>query len=436
MSRVRALHPALGKYAEVVELVDTLCSERSEENLVGVQISSSAPRHKCYNNPPMKKDYQKLSIRAHRRARGKISVVGKLPINNREDLSIAYTPGVAGPALAIAKNKKLAYNLTATKNGVAIISDGSAVLGLGNIGPEAALPIMEGKAVLFKRFANIDGFPIVLSTQNVDEIVSAVKAIAPTFGGINLEDISAPRCFEIETRLKKELSIPVMHDDQHGTAIVVLAGLINALKVVRKDKKSIRVVINGAGAAGVAIAKLLHYYGVRDIVICDSQGIVSGGRRDLTPIKKEILKITNKENIFGSLSDALNNSDVFIGVSKGNLLKASDIQTMAKRAVIFAMANPTPEIMPSEAKRAGAAIVASGRSDFPNQINNVLVYPGIFKGAIESRTSEITDKMKIAAAKALAAVVQRPTAEKIIPDLFDKKVVLAVSNAVKKLARN
>ncbi|MEK9171959.1 MAG: NADP-dependent malic enzyme, partial [Patescibacteria group bacterium] len=382
----------------------------------------------------MKKDYQKLSIRAHRRARGKISVVGKLPINNREDLSIAYTPGVAGPALAIAKNKKLAYNLTATKNGVAIISDGSAVLGLGNIGPEAALPIMEGKAVLFKRFANIDGFPIVLSTQNVDEIVSAVKAIAPTFGGINLEDISAPRCFEIETRLKKELSIPVMHDDQHGTAIVVLAGLINALKVVRKDKKSIRVVINGAGAAGVAIAKLLHYYGVRDIVICDSQGIVSGGRRDLTPIKKEILKITNKENIFGSLSDALNNSDVFIGVSKGNLLKASDIQTMAKRAVIFAMANPTPEIMPSEAKRAGAAIVASGRSDFPNQINNVLVYPGIFKGAIESRTSEITDKMKIAAAKALAAVVQRPTAEKIIPDLFDKKVVLAVSNAVKKLA--
>ena len=382
----------------------------------------------------MKKDYQKLSIQAHRRTRGKISVIGKLPINNREDLSIAYTPGVAGPALAIAKNRQLAYDLTATKNGVAIVSDGSAVLGLGNIGPEAALPIMEGKAVLFKRFANIDGFPIVLSTQNTDEIVAAVKAIAPTFGGINLEDISAPRCFEIEARLKKELSIPVMHDDQHGTAIVVLAGLMNALKVVRKNKKSIRVVINGAGAAGVAIAELLHHYGVRNIVVCDSQGIVSGGRRDLTPIKKEILKITNGKNISGSLYDALKNVDVFIGVSKGNLLKARDVKTMAKRAIIFAMANPTPEIMPSEARRAGAAIVASGRSDFPNQINNVLVYPGIFKGAIESRTSKITDEMKISAAEALAAVVKKPTAEKIIPDIFDKKVVLAISNAVKKLA--
>jgi len=382
----------------------------------------------------MKKDYQKLSIAAHKKTRGKISVIGKLPINNRHDLSIAYTPGVAGPALAIAKNKALTYDLTATKNGVAIVSDGSAVLGLGNIGPEAALPIMEGKAVLFKRFANIDGFPIVLSTQNADEIVAAVKAIAPTFGGINLEDISAPRCFEIEARLKKELSIPVMHDDQHGTAIVVLAGLINALKVVRKKKESIRVVINGAGAAGVAIAKLLHHYGVHNIVVCDSQGIVSGKRRDLTPIKKEILKITNKENISGLLTDALNNS-VFIGVSKGNLLKASDVKTMAKGAIVFAMANPTPEIMPGKAKRAGAAIVASGRSDFPNQINNVLVYPGIFKGAIESRISEITDEMKISAAFALAAVVKRPTREKIIPDLFDRKVVLAVSNAVKKLAQ-
>lgn len=382
----------------------------------------------------MEKDYQKLSIRAHRKARGKISVVGKLPINNREDLSIAYTPGVAGPALAIAKDKALAYDLTATKNGVAIVSDGSAVLGLGNIGPEAALPIMEGKAVLFKRFANIDGFPIVLSTQDTDEIVAAVKAIAPTFGGINLEDISAPRCFEIEARLKKELSIPVMHDDQHGTAIVVLAGLINALKVVRKDKKFIRVVINGAGAAGIATARLLHLYGIRDIIVCDSKGIMSKKRDDLTPVKKEILKITNRKNISGSLSDALRDSDVFIGVSKGNLLKASDVETMAKRAIIFAMANPTPEIMPSEARRAGAAVVASGRSDFPNQINNVLVYPGIFKGAIESRISEITDEMKIRAALALAAVVKRPTREKIIPDLFDRKVVLAVSNAVKKLA--
>lgn len=382
----------------------------------------------------MKKDYQKLSIQAHRKTRGKISVIGKLPINNHEDLSIAYTPGVAGPALAIAKNKALAYDLTATKNGVAIVSDGSAVLGLGNIGPEAALPIMEGKAVLFKRFANIDGFPIVLSTQNTDEIVAAVKAIAPTFGGINLEDISAPRCFEIETRLKKELSIPVMHDDQHGTAIVVLAGLINALKVVHKDKKSIRVVINGAGAAGVAITKLLYRYGIHNIIVCDSQGVVSKKRGKLTAIKREIIKITNKGNFSGSLYDVLKNSDVFIGVSKGNLLKASDVKTMAEKAIVFAMANPVPEIFPGDALRAGAAIVASGRSDFPNQINNVLVYPGIFKGAIESRTSKITEEMKIAAAKALAAVVKKPTREKIIPDIFDKKVVLAVANAVKKLA--
>ena len=388
----------------------------------------------AHQNLKMKKDYQKLSINIHRKAHGKISVIGKLPVNNREDLSIVYTPGVAGPALAIAKNKALVYDLTATKNGVAIVSDGSAVLGLGNIGPEGALPIMEGKAVLFKRFANIDGFPIVLSTQNTDEIVAAIKAIAPTFGGINLEDISAPRCFEIEKRLKKELSIPVMHDDQHGTAIVVLAGLINALKVVRKRKESVRVVINGAGAAGVAITKLLYRYGIQNMIICDSQGIVSKKRRDLTPVKKEITQITNKSNISGSLSDALKNADVFIGVSKGNLLKPSDIQTMAKSAIIFAMANPTPEIMPTEAKRGGAAVIASGRSDFPNQINNVLAYPGIFKGAIESRTSKITEKMKIAATEALAAVVKKPTAGKIIPDIFDKKVVLAVSNAIKKLA--
>ncbi|OHA89774.1 MAG: malate dehydrogenase [Candidatus Zambryskibacteria bacterium RIFCSPHIGHO2_02_FULL_43_14] len=383
----------------------------------------------------MEKNYQKLSIEAHRKARGKIAVISKFPVRNREDLAIAYTPGVAGPALEIAKNKKLAYDLTSTKNGVAIVSDGSAVLGLGNIGPEAALPIMEGKAVLFKRFANIDAFPIVLSTQNTDEIVATVKAIAPTFGGINLEDISAPRCFEIETRLKKNLPIPVMHDDQHGTAIVVLAGLINALKVVRKKKELVRVVINGAGAAGTAIAKLLYLYGVRHIVVCDSQGIVSKKRHDLTSVKKEILKITNGNNLSGSLFEALKDADVFIGVSKGNLLKVSDVGTMAKRAIIFAMANPVPEIMPSEAKRGGAAVVASGRSDFPNQINNVLAFPGIFKGAIESRITQITDNMKIAAALALASVVKKPTAKRIIPDPFDKKVVLAVSSAVKKLAK-
>jgi len=378
----------------------------------------------------MKKDYQKLSIAAHRRTRGKIEVVGKFPIKNREDLSIAYTPGVAGPALLIARNVKEAYNLTATKNGVAIISDGTAVLGLGDIGPEAALPIMEGKAALFKRFAGLDGFPIVLGTKNIDEIVAAVKAIAPTFGGINLEDISAPRCFEIEERLKKELSIPVMHDDQHGTAVVVLAGLINALKVVGKKKESARVVINGSGAAGIAIAKLLHLYGLRYIVICDSKGIISHSRNDLNPIKKEILKITNRKNVSGTFFDALKDADVFIGVSKANLLKASDIKTMAPKAIIFALANPTPEIMPSDAKKGGAAVVASGRSDFPNQVNNVLAYPGIFKGAIKSRATAITDEMKIAAALALAKLVKKPRAEKIIPDPFDKGVADAVAMAV------
>ncbi|MDO8565296.1 MAG: NADP-dependent malic enzyme [bacterium] len=383
----------------------------------------------------MKKDYQKLSITAHRKARGKIEVVSKMPLRNREDLSIAYTPGVAGPALAIAKNKKLAYDFTSTKNGVAIISDGSAVLGLGNIGPEAALPIMEGKAVLFKRFAGLDGFPIVLATQDTEEIIAAVKAIAPTFGGINLEDISAPRCFEIEARLKKELSIPVMHDDQHGTAVVVLAGLINALKVVRKRKENVKVVVNGAGAAGTGITKLIALYGFKNIIVCDSKGIVSKSRKDLTENKKRLLKITNKKNLSGTLSDALRGADIFIGVSQGNLLKAEDIKTMANRAIIFALANPTPEIMPDIAKIAGAKVVASGRSDFPNQVNNVLAYPGIFKGVLESRAREISDEMKIAAALALAGVVKKSTADRIIPDPFDKRVVIAVSNAVKKIAR-
>ncbi len=383
----------------------------------------------------MKKDYQKLSIRAHLKSRGKIEVVGKLRLNNREDLSIAYTPGVAGPALLIARDVRKAYDLTSTKNGVAIVSDGSAVLGLGNIGPEAALPIMEGKAVLFKRFAGIDGFPIVLGTQDTEEIIAAVKAIAPTFGGINLEDISAPRCFEIEKRLIKELSIPVMHDDQHGTAVVVLAGLINALKIIKKKKESVKVIINGAGAAGIAITKLIYLYGFKNIIVCDSAGVINKKRKDLNSTKKEILKITNKNNIFGILSDALKGADIFIGVSKGNLLTASDIKTMSEKSIIFAMANPTPEIMPNEAIKAGAAVVASGRSDFPNQVNNVLAYPGIFKGAIEARINKITDEMKIAAAEALADVVKKPTASKIIPDPFDKKVVPAVSNAIKKFKK-
>ena len=383
----------------------------------------------------MKKDYQKLSIEAHRKVQGKLAISSKLPIKNRHDLSIAYTPGVAGPSSAIAKDKRLARILTLKSNAVAVISDGSAVLGLGNIGPEAALPVMEGKAVLFKRFADIDAYPIVLSTQDTEEIIRTVKNVSAGFAGINLEDISAPRCFEIEERLKKELDIPVMHDDQHGTAIVVLAGLINALKVVRKKKEKVRVVINGAGAAGIAITKLLHLYGVRNTILCDSHGIVSKKRKDLNGMKKSILKITNKSNLSGLLSDALKGADVFIGVSKGNLLKARDIKIMGPSPIIFAMANPVPEIMPNEAKLGGAAVVASGRSDFPNQINNVLVFPGIFRGAIDAGVKQITDKMKLAAASALAEVVKKPTAEKIIPDPFDKRVPLAVANAVRKIAR-
>lgn len=384
----------------------------------------------------MKKDYQKLSIKAHKKARGKLSVESKLPIKNRHDLSIAYTPGVAGPSREIAKDKKLAYDLTATKNGVAIISDGSAVLGLGDIGPEAALPVMEGKAALFKHFAGIDGFPIVLSVREPEEIIAAIKAIAPTFGGINLEDISAPRCFEIEERLKKELDIPVMHDDQHGTAVVVLGGLLNALKVVGKKKSGVRIVVNGAGAAGLAITKLLHGYGFENIIVCDSTGIISRARADLSPVKKEIIKITNKKNVSGVLSDAISGADIFIGVSKGNIFKAEQIKTMAKNPIIFALANPTPEISGEEAKLGGAAIYASGRSDFPNQINNVLAYPGIFKGAIESRSKKITEKMKIAAAEAIAGMVKKPIAEKIVPDPFEKNLADIVAKTIKLIVRH
>lgn len=382
----------------------------------------------------MKKNYQALSITAHKKHRGKIAMSSTFPLRNREDLSIAYTPGVAGPALEIAKDTQKAYTLTSTKNMVAVISDGSAVLGLGNIGPEAALPIMEGKAILFKQFAGIDAFPIVLGTQNVEEIVAAVKAIAPTFGGINLEDISAPRCFEIEDRLKAELSIPVMHDDQHGTAIVVLAGLINALKVVKKKKESVRVVISGAGAAGVAITKLLHLYGFSQLVVCDSQGILSKARTDLQAEKKQLLLFSNPDNVTGSLTDALKDADVFIGVSVGNILTQEHVATMAKGAIVFAMANPIPEIMPDKAIQSGAAVVASGRSDFPNQINNVLAFPGVFKGALEARTSSITDEMKVAAAEALANIVKKPNSENIIPDVFNTKVVKAISSVIKKLA--
>jgi malate dehydrogenase (oxaloacetate-decarboxylating) len=379
----------------------------------------------------MKKDFQKLSLNLHRKMRGKISITSKFPLRNKDDLSLAYTPGVAGPSMAIAKDRKLAYELTSSKNSVAIISDGSAVLGLGNIGAEAALPVMEGKAVLFKHFAGIDSFPIVLDTQEVEEIVATIKAIAPTFGAINLEDISAPRCFEIEERLKKELSIPVMHDDQHGTAVVVLAGIINALKVVKKNK-SVKIVVNGAGAAGSGIVRLLHLYGFKNILVCDRTGIINKKRKGLEKNKKQLAQITNQKNLSGALFDALVGADIFIGVSQANLLSTKEIKMMGPHPIIFALANPNPEITLEKASKGGARVYASGRSDLPNQVNNVLVYPGLFKGVLESGAKQITDKMKIATAEALAKVVGKPTAQKIIPNPFDKRVVKAVSEAVKK----
>jgi malate dehydrogenase (oxaloacetate-decarboxylating) len=381
-------------------------------------------------------DYQTKSIEAHRINRGKLTVESKLPVTNREELSIAYTPGVAGPCLVIAKDASAAYDLTATKNGVAIVSDGTAVLGLGDIGPEAALPVMEGKAVLFKRFAGLDGFPIVLGTKDTEEIIAAVKAIAPTFGGINLEDISAPRCFEIEERLKAELSIPVMHDDQHGTAIVVLAGLINAMKVTNKHLNDCKVVLNGAGAAGIAIIRLIKRYAPHvTIVALDSLGIISTDRTDLTNSKLRLME----EHIIdgssaGDLTHALTNADIFIGVSKANTLTEVMVKKMKPKPIIFAMANPNPEIMPDLAKKAGVFVIATGRSDFPNQVNNVLAYPGIFKGAIRSRLKKITEEMKLAAAEALAQMVEPPTPEKIIPDPFEPNIAEHVAQAVENAA--
>jgi malate dehydrogenase (oxaloacetate-decarboxylating) len=377
------------------------------------------------------KDYAALSIEAHKKARGKISIEPKMPLDTKDDLSIAYTPGVAEPCREISKDVEKAYDYTAKGNLVAVVSDGSAVLGLGNIGPEASLPVMEGKAVLFKKFANVDAVPIVLSTQNTEEIITAVKAIAPTFGGINLEDISAPRCFEIEERLKKELSIPVFHDDQHGTAIVTLAGMFNACKLTGRKLKDLKVVINGAGAAGVAIVKLLFEAGVKEVIMCDSRGIIHKGRTDLNDTKKKMSKLTNKSNVTGNLEDAIKDSDVFIGVSAPGVLTQEMVKTMTKDPIIFAMANPTPEIMPDEAREAGARIIATGRSDFANQINNVLAFPGLFRGALDARTNNLTSAMFIDVAKAIADSVEDLSEEMIIPSPFDDRVPGRVAEAVR-----
>ncbi|MDP2104248.1 MAG: NADP-dependent malic enzyme [Candidatus Gracilibacteria bacterium] len=377
-------------------------------------------------------NYFEESLKLHKELQGKINTVSKRPITTRDDLSLLYTPGVAAPCLAIAKNKEDVYLYTLKANTVAVISDGSAVLGLGNIGPEAGLPVMEGKCVLFKEFAGVNAFPIILATQDTEEIIQTIKMIAPTFGGINLEDFSAPRCFEIEERLKAELDIPVMHDDQHGTAIVVLAGLINALKITGKKKEEIRVVINGLGAAGTAILKLLHLYGVRHIIACDSKGIVSKDRPDLNSAKMKILEISNIDNLSGTLQDALRGADVFVGVSVANAITRTDVATMNKDAMIFAMANPTPEIMPDEARAGGARIIATGRSDFPNQLNNVLVFPGVFKGALKYRFRMITEEMKLGAAEALAAYVTNPTEDMIIPNPLDKNVANVIAESMAK----
>lgn len=378
-----------------------------------------------------KNDIAKRALLAHKKLRGKIEVVSKVKVVKPADLSVYYSPGVGAVSSFVAKFPAKARDYTIRRNTVAVVSDGSAVLGLGNLGPIGALPVMEGKAMLFKSFAGVDAFPIVLSTQNVDEIVETVVRIAPTFGGINLEDIAAPRCFEVEARLKERLDIPVFHDDQHGTAMVVLAGLLNALKVAKKNIATVRTVIAGAGAAGHAIADLLLLAGARDIVVLDSKGILSKERDDMDIPKKALLAETNPRNISGGIDEALLGADVFIGVSKGNTVTRAQVASMADNAIVFALANPIPEIMPDEAKKAGALVVATGRSDFPNQLNNVLGFPGIFRGALDHGVRDITNEMLVKAALKLARLIAKPTANMIIPSPFDKRVVPAVANAIR-----
>lgn len=373
------------------------------------------------------------ALALHEEWKGKLATQSKCKLHTREDLSLTYTPGVAEPCKVIAKDKEAAYTYTIKSNTIAVVSDGSAVLGLGNIGPYAAMPVMEGKAVLFKEFGNVNAFPICLDTQDTEEIIQTVVNIAPAFGGINLEDISAPRCFEIEERLNNLLDIPVFHDDQHGTAIVVLAGIINALKVVKKEKENCRVVVNGAGSAGIAITKLLMTYGFPDIVVCDINGVLPKNAEHLNSMQKYIADNTNPNEIIGTLGDALKNADIFIGVSAPNIVTDDMVASMNKDAILFAMANPVPEIMPDKAKAAGARVVGTGRSDFPNQVNNVVAFPGIFKGALEGRASRITEETKLAAASAIAGLVsdEELNEDFILPEAFNPQVAEVVSQAVK-----
>jgi len=378
------------------------------------------------------------ALKLHSDNKGKIEVVSKTKINNMHDLAVVYTPGVAEPCRKINEDVSRVYDYTTKGNMVAVISDGTAVLGLGDIGPEAAIPVMEGKAVLFKYFAGVDAFPICLSTKDTEKIIEAVTLMAPVFGGINLEDISAPRCFEIEKRLKETLDIPVFHDDQHGTAVVVLSGLINALKLVNKKMGDVKIVVNGAGASAIAVSKFLMSAGAKNILLCDSKGIVYEGRTEnMNPVKEEMSKITNREKVKGKLKDAFVNSDVFIGLSGPNLVTKEMVSSMASDAIIFAMANPTPEILPDEAKAGGARIIATGRSDFPNQVNNCLGFPAIFKGALQVRASDITEEMKLAAAYAIASVIPENELheENIIPDVFHPEVMKKEADAVAQAAR-
>lgn len=382
-------------------------------------------------------DIAQESLRLHEQWQGKLETVPKMRIETREDLALAYTPGVAEPCRKIAENPSDAYKYTMKANTVAVVSDGSAVLGLGNIGPAAAMPVMEGKCALFKTFGGVNAVPLCLDTQDVDEIVETVKRLAPSFGGINLEDISAPRCFEIERRLKETCDIPVFHDDQHGTAVVTCAALINACRLTGRDLGDVKVVFSGAGAAGISIARLMKRMGVKDIIICDHTGAIYEGRDGLNPVKQEVATWTNTEKVQGSLADALKGADVFVGVSKPNLVSQDMVRSMAKDPIIFACANPVPEIMPDEALAAGAAVAATGRSDFPNQINNVLAFPGIFRGALDVRASDINDDMMEAAAYAIAGLVddEHRAADYIIPGAFDKRVAPAVAAAVADAAR-
>ncbi|HGG0418494.1 TPA: NADP-dependent malic enzyme [Clostridium sporogenes] len=381
-------------------------------------------------------DIKEKSLMVHKKFKGKLSIEGKIQVKNKEDLSIAYTPGVAEPCVKISEDKSLVYEYTMKGNTVAVVTNGTAVLGLGDIGPYAGLPVMEGKALLFKEFANIDSFPICIDSKDPEEIIKTVKLIAPGFGGINLEDIKAPECFYIEKKLKEELDIPVFHDDQHGTAIVVLAGIYNALRFVGKKLEEARIVINGAGSAGISICKLLLQAGAKNIIMCDKEGSLVKGNSNLNEAQKLIAEVTNKENEKGTLKDVIKGKDVFIGVSAPNILTEEMVATMNNDSIVFAMANPTPEIMPDKARKAGARVVATGRSDFPNQINNVLVFPGIFRGALDVRSKVINEEMKLAASKAIAFLVQdnELNEEYIIPGAFDKRVAEVVAEEVKKVA--